>query len=299
MKKIILISLALMMILVTGCTKKEEIPGDAGQLFLVKVETDGIGLVAIAADGEALQFDEEMTSSASYMNVPEGTVLTIGAKESLDEYKFVRWTKNGEDYSTDYEFTVTIDAPTDFIAVFGLSNGWDGPTASSIDEVKTIGDVLGLPYYGYASYEDKFVWAFELNGIAYRAIADLSAETSKALFDLDFSDPQYEQKFNEMVAPLEVKKIDNVTEAIPAQEELDKYVGKTGSDLLDEGWSWSYYDLEEMKVGMTHGWFSYDVVFEGKIENKEDLDIEEAIKDLKVLSVSYAGLGDLTDIETE
>ena len=299
MKKIILISLALMMILVTGCTKKEENPGDAGQLFLVKVETDGIGLVAIAADGEALQFDEEMTSSASYMNVPEGTVLTIGAKESLDEYKFVRWTKNGEDYSTDYEFTVTIDAPTDFIAVFGLSNGWDGPTASSIDEVKTIGDVLGLPYYGYASYEDKFVWAFELNGIAYRAIADLSAETSKALFDLDFSDPQYEQKFNEMVAPLEVKKIDNVTEAIPAQEELDKYVGKTGSDLLDEGWSWSYYDLEEMKVGMTHGWFSYDVVFEGKIENKEDLDIEEAIKDLKVLSVSYAGLGDLTDIETE
>ena len=102
-----------------------------------------------------------------------------------------------------------------------------------------------------------------------------------------------------MVAPLEVTHIDNVTEAIPAQEELDKYVGKTGSDLLDEGWSWSYYDLEEMKVGMTHGWFSYDVVFEGKIENKEDLDIEEAIKDLKVLSVSYAGLGDLTDIETE
>ncbi|MBR0372110.1 MAG: hypothetical protein IJH63_15580, partial [Methanobrevibacter sp.] len=69
--------------------KKEEtveIPGDAGQLFLVKVETEGIGLVAAAKEGEALEFDEQMTSSSAYMNVPAGTVLKIGAKDSVDDY---------------------------------------------------------------------------------------------------------------------------------------------------------------------------------------------------------------------
>ena len=114
MKKLLLLGIVLMLMM-TGCTKKEEkeekkeetveIPGDAGQLFLVKVETEGIGLVAAAKEGEALEFDEQMTSSSAYMNVPAGTVLKIGAKDSVDDYKFVRWTKDGKDYSTDQEIT--------------------------------------------------------------------------------------------------------------------------------------------------------------------------------------------------
>ncbi|MBR5341759.1 MAG: hypothetical protein IK151_07525 [Erysipelotrichaceae bacterium] len=298
MKKL-LIGALLMSLLMTGCAKNEEIPGDAGQLCLVKVETDGIGLVAAAKEGETLAFDESLTSSSAYMNVPEGTVLTIGARDSVDEYKFVKWTKNGEEFSTDYEVTVTIDGPTDFIAVFGLSNGWDGPTASTIEEVKTIGDVLALPYFGWAYSEKTFVYAFELDNVVYRVEAELPAETSKALFDLEFEDPQYEQKFNELVAPLEVTKIDNVTEAIPTQEELDKYVGLTCGDLIDQGWQNNFYNTEEMEFGFTYGWSSYIVKLDGKIEYKDDTDIEEAIRDLKVLSVKYEGLGNVADIEFE
>ena len=285
MKKLLLFVIALMMFLMTGCSKKndEEIPGDASQICLVKVETEGIGLVAIAQEGETLKFNEEMTSSASYLNVPEGTIITIGARESVDDYKFVRWTKNGEDFSNDYEITVTIDKPTDFIAVFKQYGGWDGPAASTIEEAKTFSDILGLPFYGYSLNEDSLVYVFELNGTIYRAIADLTPEIYEPINNA-FGD---NQKFNELVAPLKIDLIDNVSEAIPTQKQLDRYVGKTGGELLDAGWKWNYYNLDEMEFGMEHGWFSYIVKFDGKVEYKDNLDIEAAIRDLKVLSVTY------------
>ena len=221
------------------------------------------------------------------MNVPAGTVLKIGAKDSVDDYKFVRWTKDGKDYSTDQEITVTIEAPTDFIAVFGLSTGWDGPSASAIDEVKTMGDVLGLPVYSCGVYDDALVYVFELEGTVYRAIVDLTPEVSASLKEA-FGD---DEKFNEIVAPLEIGLIDNVTEAMPTQKELDRYVGKTGGDLLDGGWSITYYDLDQMEFGMEYGWFTYKVKFDGKIEYSDDLDAEAAIRDLKVSSVICDGVG--------
>ena len=286
MKKLLLVSILVMMALFAGCAKKEE-QIDPADLVLVKVETDGIGLTAAAKEGETLEFDESLTSSSVYMNVPKGTILTIGAKDSVDEYKFSRWTKNGENFSTEYEFTVTIDEPTDFVAVFGAYSGWDGPTASTIDEVKVFGDILALPLYGYSLSDNAIVYAFELNGTVYRAIADLDPDTATALNEA-FGDSQ---KFNETLAPVEINMVENVTKAIPSQEELDKYVGKTAGELLDNGWSWTYYNLDEMEFGMEHGWFTYVLKLDGKVENKDDLDIEAAIRDLKVLSVEYSGVG--------
>lgn len=287
MKKLLLLSIVVMMVLFAGCAKKEETV-DPADLCLVKVETDGIGLVAAAQEGETLEFDETMTSTSAYLNVPKGTVLTIGAKESVDEFKFSKWTKNGEDFSTDHEVTVTIDEPTDFIAVFGAYSGWDGPSASSIEEVKTFSDVLALPNYGTALTEDTVVYAFELGGTVYRVVSKLEPDTAAALNEA-FGDSQ---KFNELLAPIEIDQIVNVSEKIPSQEELDKYVGKTAGELLDDGWTWTYYNLDEMEFGMEHGWFRYVLKLDGKVENKEDLIIEEAIKDLKVLSIAYEGIGE-------
>ncbi len=79
MKKLFLLSIVLMLALLTGCQKKvpEEIPGDAGQLCLVKVETDGIGLVAVAKEGVELKFDEEMTSSSLINSSIEYSVIFL------------------------------------------------------------------------------------------------------------------------------------------------------------------------------------------------------------------------------
>ena len=297
MKKLLLITFALMMLLMAGCTKKED-PAGTEDLVLIKIETEGIGQIAVAKEGEELKFDEQYPTTSAYMNVDKGTVVSMAAKPQVDDYMFVKWTKDGADYSTEDQITVTVDAPMDFKAVFALSNGWDGPAASSIEEVKKVGDVLALPNFGYSIYEEKYVTAVELNGTVYRIIADLEPDTAKALFDLEFDDPEHDKKMNELLVPLEVTKIENVNEAIPSKEEVDKYIGKSGADLLEEGWSWNFYNLDDMEFGFDHGWFAYNVKFDGKIENKEDLDIEEAIKDLKVIYISYEGIGaGVTDVE--
>ena len=286
MKKLLLISIVLMMALFAGCAKKEE-QVNPDDLCLVKVETEGIGLVAVAQEGETLEFDESVTSSSSYLNVPKGTVLTIGAKDSVDDFKFTKWTKNGENFSEDYEITVTIDEPTDFIAVFRTYNGWDGPTATTIDEAKKFGDILALPFFGYTLTDEAIVYAFELNGTVYRALGDLEPETSVALNEA-FGD---NTKFNEALAPVKISMIENVTKAIPSQEELDKYVGKTAGELLDNGWSLNYSNFDEMEAGMEHGWFSYLMKLDGKVEYNENTDAEVAIRDLKILSITYQGIG--------
>ena len=291
MKKTFILLIAIMILLVTACSKKPDL--------FVTVETEGLGQIAVATKGEKIEFDEEYPIQSFYSYVKKGDTLTLAAKQQYDDYMFVKWKVNGVDYSTEEEVQITIEEESEIIAVFAMANAYDGPTASSIDEVKIIGNVLGLPNYGHACYEDKFVIAFELDGTVYRAIAPISSEDSQKIFDLEFDDPDYDEKYYGLIENLTVEKIDNISEAIPSQEELDQYVGKTGKVLTDEGWYYYYYNLETNEFGMTRGWFSCVFVFDGKIEYKEneDIDVDETIKDLKIVSVTYDGFGDLTDLE--
>ena len=85
---------------------------------------------------------------------------------------------------------------------------------------------------------------------------------------------------------------------IPPQEELDKYVGKTGQDLLDDGWTEGYgYNLDDMVFWLYKGPFAYDVVFESdqKYENTDDFDVWKTIAPLKIKSVTYKGLGNASE----
>lgn len=294
MKKLLTLFIVLIMFMVTGCTRKEEPIID--DLYTISIETEGLGQIATALGDEEITFDDEFPVTSAYMNAPAGTQVKMAAKQSDQEWMFVKWKKNDMDFSTETEITVTVDEPVSYVAVFAMSNGYDGPTASSIEEARTIGDILGLPSFGYSASEGTFISAFELNGTIYRAVADLDSDKFAAIMDLQYDDPDHDRKFNEIVAPLEIKQIDNVSENIPDQSELDKNIGKTGGELLDEGWTYTYYNLDNSEFGMEHGWYSYVVVFDGKIEYKEDLDIEKAIKDLKVVSITHEGVSSaLTD----
>ena len=162
-----------------------------------------------------------------------------------------------------------------------------------------MGDVLALPHYEIATGEKYFAYIFEHDNTMYRAVSFITPEIFDQLFDLDFDDPEYNKKYNAIAAPLPIDRMDNLTEMIPAQEELDKYVGKTAGDLIDEGWSYSSYNLEDMAFDMYHGLFMYTVVLDGTIENSEELD-EADIRPLPVKSITWAGIGNGTsDLEQE
>ena len=49
-------------------------------------------------------------------------------------YRFVKWTKNGEDFSTEPQITVLLDENTDFVAVFEEDPGWQNPVMNFVGE---------------------------------------------------------------------------------------------------------------------------------------------------------------------
>ena len=194
------------------------------------------------------------------------------------------------------------------MAVIGLAacgssdgGGSDSGAPASIDSVKTIGDVIALESDETQSavYDNKVVYAFKLGDTYYRARATLSDEEQQAYFDIEFDDPDYEEKQNAIVSPLAIDEIENLSEQIPGQDELDAYVGKTGQELMDAGWNFTGHNLEDMEFWMDYGPFEYTVVFDGEVAEAdyENFMDEEGTKDMTVKSVVYNGLGDATNIE--
>ncbi len=178
-----------------------------------------------------------------------------------------------------------------------------GAETESGTEEKTMADVLEFPSLATSLGSEFFAYVYEQEGALYRAVTKLTPELSDQLFAVDFDDPEYDQKLNGLLGPLPIDRMDNLTEMVPSQEELDAYVGKTGQELFDEGWFYVSYNLEDMEADMNAGLFVYTVKFDydgEPMENTEDFDFEEAFRDLKVNSVTYSGLGNITaDLETE
>lgn len=175
------------------------------------------------------------------------------------------------------------------------SNSGSSAAAAAVESAKTMADVLGYEERGSSFYDDRFIYGFEVDGTVFKAKAELPSDVSEKLWALEFDDPDYDAKRNELVGPLEIKELVNITELTPAQEELDAWVGKTGAEIFDDGWTEWGYNLEDMVVYMQKEYFAYQVAFEyegEQLENTDDFDIYEAVKDLKIKSVTLDGIGD-------
>ena len=173
---------------------------------------------------------------------------------------------------------------------------------ASVESLKTIGDIIEAAPEDLQSavYEDKVVYAFKMGDNYYRAIAAISKEDSDAYMKVDFADEDYQEQQNKIVAPLKIDKIEDLSDQLISQEELDKLVGKTGKELVEDGWTYNgSYFLEEMQFELNKGPFVYMFVFDGSVDEKdyEDYDAEKGTRNMKVKSASFSALGDATNIE--
>ena len=297
MKRITIMLLALIMTLslLSACGQKPADAADPDDLITIMVNTKGLGgNIAVSEDGTDPQLDPEYPMQSAYVSVEKGVTVKILAEPEAG-YHFFKWTVNGKEYSTEPLITVTAEEDVEYIAEF-LPEGKDGAHVA-LDTVKTLGELLGLPDVGSSLTGTTYVYAFEQDGNTYRAICDVSEETAQAIFDLDFDDPDYDKKLNDLIAPLPVKAIENLTENLPTQEEADQYIGKTGQELIDDGWTVHFYNLDELRFGMTCGVYSYDITFEGKIQDPEDFNEDTDMGGLTVKTITCDGIGDATYME--
>ena len=269
-----------------------EIPEAA---FVLTVNVDGSGQIAYAEGDAAPEFDSEYPMQSGYTGLESAKVYTFAAKPD-EGYKFMKWTYNGSDYSADPQITFEVTEDVDLVAVFGIK-GRD-ETHVDLDAVTALGQLLGLPEYGYTCTEEKYAYGFEQDGMIYRAVAQMEPGVFDAFMELDWEDEAYEEKKIGLISDLPVIRIDNLTEGIPSQEEMDQYVGMTGEELLNDGWYNSGWNLEDMVFYMDHGPYSYEMVMEGDVEDPMEFE-EEDMYPLIVKSVSFLRIGDPAYLEQE
>lgn len=191
------------------------------------------------------------------------------------------------------------------------SVGSAGEKKASVDfskfdpaNIKTMADFLKFKdeeNYNFqtSTTEENYVVVLNINDTYYRAVANLPHEVYDELFSIEDFDER-EKKMAEVNASLPVERLENLSEKIPPQSELDKYIGKTCGDLENEGWSYHYYNLQDMEAGMDYKLFSYIVKFDydgPQMENTDDFDFFKEFKDLKIKSVTFEGVGDATNLE--
>jgi len=266
--------------------------------FTVMVNIEGCGQIAYAEGEAEPEFDDEYPSQSAYIGLEGPETYTFAAKPD-EGYKFVKWTYNGEDFSEDATVSFEVTEDVELIAVFMIA----GTDEAYVDlgSVETIGELLGKPIYGTSATEGKYVLGFEQDRMIYRAVAEMPSDVSEAIFNLDWEDPDRDEKERELISPLKVISIDNLTEGIPSQEELDKLIGKTGAELFEDGWynsGWNLYDMDNPIFFMNKGPYSFDMVMTGDIHDPENFE-DEDINALVVSSVTFGSISNPTYLEEE
>ena len=79
---------------------------------------------------------------------------------------------------------------------------------------------------------------------------------------------------------------------------MDRIVGKNGGELLDDGWTLSGWNLQDMQFYMNHGLFSYLVTMEGEAADPDEFE-DEDIRPFVVTAVSYQGFGDTASLDAD
>lgn len=96
----------------------EETDSDSGDMVLIN--TEGLGQIAYAEEGSELVFDDNMPTQSAQISLAEPKTYVLGAKAD-EGWKFVKWTKDGEDFSEEEQVTVELDSPATFVAVFDVA----------------------------------------------------------------------------------------------------------------------------------------------------------------------------------
>ena len=99
--------------------------------IVVTINTEGWGYIAYAEGEEAPEIDPEYPSQSAYIGLAEPATHTFIAQPEAGNL-FVKWTKNGEDFSTESQITLLLDESADYIAVFEEDPDWQNPVMNFI-----------------------------------------------------------------------------------------------------------------------------------------------------------------------
>ena len=99
----------------------------------VTVNIEGWGHIAYAEGEETPEIDPEYPAQSAYLGLAEPAVYTFAAEPETGSL-FVKWTKNGEDFSTEPQITLQLDESAEYIAVFEEDPDWQNPVMNYVGD---------------------------------------------------------------------------------------------------------------------------------------------------------------------
>ncbi|MDO4806062.1 MAG: hypothetical protein Q4A07_02315 [Coriobacteriales bacterium] len=169
--------------------------------------------------------------------------------------------------------------------------------AASVDvsSWKTLGDALACDNgeNNTAGWdENHYITVFNAGDTVVRVVAKMDADTYEAHGALDMSKDDYNQKFLEVMGGLPLESAEDLGDQKLTQDEMDAFVGKTGQDLVDDGFvfeSYWMYGGEETGVTFAKGYLAYNATFGVTISDDKTEDEGAAVMDKTIVSMEYAG----------
>jgi hypothetical protein len=124
----------------------------------------------------------------------------------------------------------------------------------------------------------------------------MTKEQMDAFDEIDFAADDAAEQQDALISTFEITDREKLDDQMLSQEDLDALVGKTGQELLDDGWTPGYgYNLENNEFWLYYGPFCYTVYFDGEFEEDDEIyDDTEYFKDHTVTSAEFNSLGDIT-----
>ena len=104
--------------------------------IFVSINTEGLGNIAYAEGETAPEIDPEQPFQSTQINLAEPATFSIVAWPQVGN-RFVKWTKNGEDFSTEPQITAALEESTDFVAVFEEDPDWQNPVMNVVGEYQS------------------------------------------------------------------------------------------------------------------------------------------------------------------
>ena len=139
----------------------------------------------------------------------------------------------------------------------------------------------------YYSNDTGICTAIEKYGDKYvKATATLSKEAKQKVDALDDSDPQqYYAQLETILATSPITELTDVTDKLVSQEDLDKFVGKTGQDLLDAGFVFTDFGNDDGKLtsfNVVKDYFEYELTVDGDVTIGSEDDMDQVLAAAKI-----------------
>lgn len=116
--------------------------------IMVSLNIEGLGMIDYEAGETAPVLDPERPYLSAQINLAEPATYTFAAAPQ-GGHLFVKWTKNGEDFSTEPVITVLLDESADYVAVFEEDASWQNPVMNVVGEYQCDRAHATVTCFGY------------------------------------------------------------------------------------------------------------------------------------------------------